>query len=497
MKARSTAISNRKTRSGCITCSRVKCDEQKPSCLRCLTTQRICEGYLTPLQQTLSPDSLSDEERRAFLFFRSRTAHRIFGHRDVNNWLPILLQLGHNEAPVRYTITALASLHESVEPGNASVSIRPSSKHAQMTARMLALRYYTSAINSVQTESHTMSSRPDIVLTLCILFLCFEQFRSGDAACLVHLKSGFKLLYWWRSRTATYNTLQEYSRPALDYINNQITPTMQRLRVQFSLCMDSRHALKDLGVPLCLPLPPIPSSYTSLNNARNDFDRVMNYVFSSSERGQSTNLQLPQRSLTTALRQWKKALDSSDFSTEPPLLRECTYKLLELYFHVSIIITETYSSQSEAIFDQYTESFQKAVDLAASLTKIWRQEQQGFSLIFSFDLGLTPPMFLIASRCRHPVIRRRAVNLMLESPFYHGAWQDRYSGLCARRILEIEEEDALIVMDQINVLDEHRVRKVAADLQEEQSQILMQFIRWPFTLGSPIHTTVIDLQAEL
>jgi hypothetical protein len=52
-------------------CRRVKCDESKPSCLRCVTTQRICEGYPNPPQRTLSPDSLSDEERRAFLF-RSR-----------------------------------------------------------------------------------------------------------------------------------------------------------------------------------------------------------------------------------------------------------------------------------------------------------------------------------------------------------------------------------------------------------------------------------------
>lgn len=384
-----------------------------------------------------------------------------------------------------------------MEPGNASTSIRPSQRHAQITAQMLALRYYTSAIKSVHTESHTMSTRPDIVMTLCILFLCFEQFRNADAACLLHLKSGLKLLYWWRHRTTTYNTLQEYSRPTLEFMNNQITPIMQRLRVQFSLCMDSRHTLKDLGVPLCLPFPKIPPVYNSLNSVRNDFDRVMNYIFSSSERGQLTECHLPRRSLTTALRQWKHALDSSDLSSESPMLRECTVNLLELYFHVSIIITETYGAQSETIFDQYTTRFQTVVDLAMSITETRRQELQGFSLIFSFDLGITPPMFLVASRCRHPLIRRRAVNLMLESPFYHGAWQDRYSGLCARRIIELEEQDTPIIGGQRSVSEEHRVRKVAADLQEERSQISMQFTRWPFTTDSPVFTTVINLEPQL
>ncbi|CAI7612973.1 unnamed protein product [Penicillium pancosmium] len=493
----STAVSKRKTRSGCLTCKsrRIKCDETKPSCLRCVTTKRICEGYSTSPQQALSFDSLTDDERRAFLFFRSRTAHRIFGHRDVENWLPTLLQIGHKEAPVKHALTALASLHESLEPGNASTSIRRSGKHAEISAQMLATRHYTFAIKSVQTESPDMSHRPDIVLILCILFICFEQFRSGDAACLLHLSAGFRLLYWWRRNTATYSTLQEYSRPTVDFVNNQITPILQRLRVQFSLCMDSRHALKDLGVPLCLPPPIIPSLYTSLNSARVDFDRVMNYIFSSSERDMPGRDEAPRPASSTLLHQWKSALksSSSQFSGEPPILQDCTIKLLKLYYHVSIIIAETYGSESETIFDNYIGHFQTAVELAENITSSWK-DAQTFSLLFSFDLGFTPPLFLVASRCRHPLIRRRAVNMMLQSPFYHGAWQDRYSGLCAQRMIELEEGNAGTVVDHNDVLESQRIRKVSADLQESQCEILMKFTRWPFTPEFPIHTTIIELK---
>lgn len=478
-------------------CRRVKCDETKPSCLRCIATKRICEGYSNPPQQALSFDSLTDDERRAFLLFRSRTAHRIFGHRDVEDWLPTLLQIGHSEAPVKHAITALASLHESLEPGNASTSIRRSGKNAEISAQMLALKHYTSAIKSVQTESPNMSHRPDIVLTLCILFICFEQFRTGDAACLLHLRAGFKLLYWWRCNTATYGKLQEYSRTTLDFVNNKITPILQRLRVQFSLCMDSRHALKDLGVPLCLPLPTIPSTYSSRNSARLDFDRVMNHVFSSSERGIPTRYQAPRRAPSTVLRQWKSALDSSQFSGESSVLQDCTIKLLNLYYHISIIIAETYFSQSEMIFDNYLGHFQTAVELAENISRSWQDEPQNFSLIFSFDLGLTPPLFLVASRCRHPLIRRRAVNMMLHSPLYQGAWKDRYSGLCAQRIIELEEENAGIVVEQNDISESKRIRKVSADLQESQSEILMQFTRWPFEPDAPIHTTIVEFEKSI
>lgn len=476
-----------------LQCRRVKCDETKPSCLRCVTTKRICEGYEAAPRNALTFDSMKDEERRAFLFFRSQTARRIFGHRDVDDWLPILLQIGHRETPVKHVITAVASLHESIELGSQNW------KHAQISAQMLALRHYMSATKAVQIESPDMSRRPDIILILCILFICFEQFRSGDAACVVHLKAGFKLLYWWRHRTTTYSSLQEYSRPTLNFINNQITPILQRLRVQFSLCMDSRHALKDIGVPLCLPYPALPASYISLNHARQDFDQVMNYIFSSSERGVMTvdHNELPRRGPSAVLRLWKTALDASEFA-ESSTLQEYTIKLLNLYYHVSIIIAETCYSGSEMTFDHYTDHFQIAVELCESITTFnsWGKELQDFGLLFSFDLGITPPMFFVASRCRHPEIRRRAVKMMLESQSnsYRGAWRDRYSGLCAQRMMEIEEESFGIVIDEKDVLENKRIRKVSADLQETQAEILMQFRTWPFTTESPIHSTTIRLE---
>ncbi|KAL2807765.1 hypothetical protein BJX63DRAFT_60948 [Aspergillus granulosus] len=49
-----------KVRTGCITCKirRVKCDEGKPSCSRCVSTGRKCDGYASPgitLDTTLWP----------------------------------------------------------------------------------------------------------------------------------------------------------------------------------------------------------------------------------------------------------------------------------------------------------------------------------------------------------------------------------------------------------------------------------------------------------
>jgi hypothetical protein len=57
----------------------VKCDETKPSCLKCSTTGRTCDGYVessaragggkTPVSTQLAIVGLRNEDRRAFEFF--------------------------------------------------------------------------------------------------------------------------------------------------------------------------------------------------------------------------------------------------------------------------------------------------------------------------------------------------------------------------------------------------------------------------------------------
>ncbi|KAJ5237182.1 hypothetical protein N7489_007273 [Penicillium chrysogenum] len=159
------------------------------------------------------------------------------------------------------------------------------------------------------------------------------------------------------------------------------------------------------------------------------------------------------------LRQCKEALDHFEFSADPPIIEKCTRNLLERYYHASTVITETYGSKFESVFDDFTDHFQPIVGLAESVTEIWKTQSRDYNISFSFDLGIIPPMFLVASRCRHPSMRRKAVDLMLNSSFYHGAWQDR----CIQRMIEIEEEN---IGDPINVLENHRIRKVPADLHE-------------------------------
>ncbi|KAA8568375.1 hypothetical protein EYC84_007411 [Monilinia fructicola] len=108
-----------KVKTGCQTCKirRVKCDEAKPSCKRCVSTGRRCDGYATDLKR-LSPEvqSVSEiqriptllpgtvEERRAFQYFVSNTATELSGYFDSSFWEHLILQASVTEPSLRYAI---------------------------------------------------------------------------------------------------------------------------------------------------------------------------------------------------------------------------------------------------------------------------------------------------------------------------------------------------------------------------------------------------------
>lgn len=59
---------------------------------------------------------------------------------------------------------------------------------------------------------------------------------------------------------------------------------------------------------------------------------------------------------------------------------------------------------------------------------------------FALDLGIVPPLFVVATKCRDRKVRREAIRLLMSSPRREGMWDSILSGRAAQWIMEIEEE---------------------------------------------------------
>lgn len=60
---------------------------------------------------------------------------------------------------------------------------------------------------------------------------------------------------------------------------------------------------------------------------------------------------------------------------------------------------------------------------------------------FSADLGIVPPLFVVATKCRDPTVRRQAIQLLMSSSRREGMWDSELIARIGMWIMAIEEED--------------------------------------------------------
>ena len=113
-----------------------------------------------------------------------------------------------------------------------------------------------------------------------------------------------------------------------------------------------------------------------------------------------------------------------------------TAAFLLMYYHSSYVWACTRLNIANTIFDQHTFHFEQIVHRA----DIFLGTQSGGMATFTFETGAVAPLFLTATCCRIPSLRRRALDLMSKAPrkeSFHGA---ESTAEIASRAIAIEEE---------------------------------------------------------
>lgn len=159
---------------------RVKCDETRPACLRCLSTRRVCDGYndIQPSHQppcnlpvvhvTSGPSfdvHVPSKLKRSFEFFVQRSCLSLAGFFESDFWERLVLQAAYHESAVYHAIVAIGSFHELLEHQIKGIYENPD----------FALLQYNLAIRELLVPLSQNGERAvDVCLISCILFACFE-----------------------------------------------------------------------------------------------------------------------------------------------------------------------------------------------------------------------------------------------------------------------------------------------------------------------------------
>lgn len=497
--------------------------------MRCTSTGRKCDGYgskgtASDVSKTCSQsdDLLSGrniaraflgsipgdgQERRAFEFFRYRTAVEMSGFFRSEFWDGLLLQASHSEPAILHAVIALGSLHGIYREGEAVLL-----GDAKMSAkRQFALQQSNKAIGHLTKPSTSSGPRSEeAILMSCLLFVCLETFQGNHNGALAHLDSGLKILgSMGFNRPDVDADLISTRGRILDH--HALIPLFSHLDMQASTYFPRRHLycespLEDQGLST---EPLIPKQFSSITEANNSLQSQVYAVVRYTQRvreyretarldpERSVTSQLPKKLLvaqiehTKQLGRWLATMNA--FLKEPtdpltPQNLRCAILLKMQQITICIMLASTiFNDQTE--YDDLIADFERVTVLAASLLKAPSCSEAAQRPYCSFDMTVIPSLYNAACRCRDPVVRRKAISLLSNSARREGIWDSDVSAAIAQRIMAIEEgglgpissAQSVPMQARIHILDKSFVsgeRKCFVRFQKGKTGLIEEWVRW-------------------
>lgn len=414
------------------------------------------------------------------------------GYCDSGFWDRVVLQVSSTEPAVRHAVIALGSLHEYLD------SQRPVIKYDLKNKNLrFSLHQYTKAIASLKQGLSTGTRLPiEVVLICCALFISIETLQGNYATTARHLLSGSNILSDWLSAN---------DRKTSCLVRDELLPIFIRLNIQVKTLVEFPFPSLELDDAESSSLP---KSFSSLQGARAslysqmnkilDFiqtdetflynssdqpDHILSEVFATAqEQNRDETFRFsPLRSseeifaayqeksrMLGMLEGWKAVFDAFilQFSSRMGSRELGGAILLQIHYISAWIAISTCHSRLQSVFDEYKPQFEKIVSLSKSLVAAGDTEGSSFERTnFWVDIGVIGPVYLAATRCRDPVVRRQAVEI-LRIPRREGAWDSEATAKVADRIIALEEAGLPPVNTAEDIPEYARihVRKVVIDM---------------------------------
>ncbi|KAI0018766.1 hypothetical protein F4780DRAFT_781135 [Xylariomycetidae sp. FL0641] len=474
----------RKVKTGCRTCKvrRVKCDEGRPACQRCLSTSRVCEGYgiwgggnrppasrppsPKPIPGTvttvrcLSPSFLSrasSEQQGCFQWFIHRTSIKLPGAFSCPFWQTLIFQACAAERAVLHAVLALSSVHKraSLEDSLSRTS------NALDRQQLFMLREYSQAIHHL----HPHFSKNDkktlrVALITCAVFTCLEGFLGHYRNSMVHLRSGLRLLAQ-NERDASVKREDGPTSPSTrEYIDDWIEEIFLRLHVQAAML--GQIPPRDYSILKRHFYSPLPRAFQSTTHANVYLDHMLGAILCLTERFEQHahshsikscgEARVEQRRIQACLSSWLEAVKASK-TTEPDGLSRLNafeYKLLRAYHTMARIMVDTcHLPTFESRFDSHTGDF---LLLTRQMIELWEdggKEPVWYTSRFrgtppkiAVDVankGWLPLVYFVATKCRVHRLRLQAIKLCSTTPHREGIWDGNLCLDIAREVMRLEE----------------------------------------------------------
>ncbi|KAI5865522.1 hypothetical protein GGS23DRAFT_559636 [Durotheca rogersii] len=445
------------------------------------------------------------KEGQYFQLFRERTAGELSGFFDCAFWTRSVLQECHSEEAIRYSVVALGALYKTLEkmsespPGSPSDSVDSIDNYVQHWE--VAFKNYELAIKSIRASAPRDHTTQRMSLMATVLLACFDSFIGDHKQAIIQIQNGLRLLEMLRAErrnaflpkpeeAVEQDLVQMFTRLAIQAKSYDMAfhfpqPFVIRLTPQNN--QSNEHPISpssDGGSPVSTTSTQLPVVFQSLLEARQAWDALCERMMRFTENLFSyTSDKSPMGVLPHSLKQYgvsfMESLESWSRAFEPILLSRTVpakssqekigIAVLKMNQIMGVILFYMTFSDTELQFDAYLRQFRDIVNLGMEV--VGDEERRAAARrcpnpqfchhqpiqadifggqytarhikpSFSADLGIVPPLFVVATKCRDPLTRRQAIQLLRTSSRREGMWDSELAARIGSWVMEIEEDDA-------------------------------------------------------
>ena len=291
-----------------------------------------------------------------------------------------------------------------------------------------ALTHYSNAINQLR------QSQPDllpleVILTACTLFATFENLQNHHQVVCTHVRAAAVLFHQYELNNPKNTSLavENILRPVFDVF---VIDSYAFRDGFFGLSgfIDEEYMLEaQLRVPCIF--------FTSYQ-AYECMDGILKCIFRSTSGTPMSRKLMALERVKELLPMFLETLKSSaDFAArkKDQQLYDAT-QALHMHQLVAMIMAETRLTEDQMAYDAYESTFHDIVTHAEKLNCRPSNDDR-----FNVHLGFLPPLFFVATRCRSPNIRRKAILLLHQSARRERTWDSCTAAQIAHRTMQIEE----------------------------------------------------------
>ncbi|KAK5049360.1 hypothetical protein LTR84_004289 [Exophiala bonariae] len=395
--------------------------------------------------------SIGSKEADAITFFEFVSIENLNHYQPSQSWRNMMMFFSQTVPSVRHAALALALLHRDFTDRGSPSSLHPPQSFGDYPPGHLPLVHYNRAIELLL--DHDTGDNPErtaITLLVCYLLTCFDHLAGNYVQAIKHLRGGVDI------SCKMNNSILDKEDPDYDATHssvstviNQVTRQIRRLDLQaVTFLVD--WIPTDTHDTIMSQSSPSDDVFQTLDQAADCLQILVNEVLRLHNTGQqfngtsemSASLFISRPIVLRQLEVWLNRFQNMvprDTSHENDTDTGRLISLLRLKYGVAWIHLSSFGPGKEMEYDSFLTDFQQCASLADGIATAHERHPGSLKPTFTPEIGIVPMLYLIAVKCRHPVVRRQALGTLRRHPIREAVWDSICVARVVERVIDIEE----------------------------------------------------------